>query len=107
MSPLSQVLLDNALNILKQERRSSRRVNAAYNVLRQSKGRPLVAGKVTGGVVDWLANPFVRTALSILQSLSSNYKIREAIKLIKEAGMEAEEEAKKKAKEKAKKKSRL
>ena len=95
MSALAKTYYDNALTLLKQERRSSRRVNAAYKVLLQNH--------IQAGAVEWLANPFVRTALSILQSLSGNYKIKEAIKLLKEAGCEAEVENKKKKAAPAKK----
>ncbi len=85
---LAKVCYDNAMKLLASERRTSRRVNAAYKTLQKNN--------IEAGTVEWLANPFVRTALSILQSLSGNYKIREAIKLLKEAGSEAEEETKKK-----------
>ena len=95
MSALSKVLHNNALELLRQERRSSARVNAAYKTLMQNH--------IEAGAVEWLANPFVRTALSILQSLSGNYKVKEAIKLLKEAGSEAEAESKKKKAAPAKK----
>ena len=85
---LSQVYFDNALCLLASERRSSRRVNAAYQTLKKNQ--------VTAGIEDWMTNPFVRTALSILQSLSGSYKVREAIRLLKAAGTEAEAEKKKK-----------
>jgi hypothetical protein len=88
MSELAKVFYDNALGLLRQERRTSSRVNAAYRTLQKNH--------IEAGAVEWLANPFVRTALSILQSLSGNYKVREAIKLLKEAGSEAEAESKKK-----------
>ena len=87
MSDYARVCYANALELLRQERRSSRRINAAYQTLKQNS--------IEAGIVDWLSNPFVRTALSILQSLQGNYKVREAIKLLKEAGSEAESEKKK------------
>ena len=87
MSDYARVCYTNALELLRQERRSSRRINAAYQTLKQNS--------IEAGIVDWLSNPFVRTALSILQSLQGNYKVREAIKLLKEAGSEAESEKKK------------
>lgn len=89
MSEQAKVFYDNALELLRQERRSSSRVNAAYKTLTRNH--------IEAGAETWLANPFVRTALSILQSLSGNYKIREAIRLLKEAGTEAETASKKKA----------
>jgi hypothetical protein len=85
---LAKVCYDNAMKLLASERRSSRRVNAAYRALQKNT--------IEAGAVEWLANPFVRTALSILQSLTSNYRVREAIKLLKEAGAEEEAEQKKK-----------
>jgi hypothetical protein len=88
MSASAKIYYDNAVEFLRQERRSHRRVNAAYTILKKNN--------IEAGAVEWLANPFVRTALSILQSLSGNYKIKEAIKLLKEAGSEAEAETKKK-----------
>lgn len=89
MNELAQVCYANAMELLRQERRSSRRVNAAYKTLQKNH--------IQAGAESWLANPFVRTALSILQSLSGNYKIKEAIKLLKEAGTEAEAASKKKS----------
>lgn len=89
MPDLSKVYYNNALALLAGERRKSRRINAAYTALKRND--------IHAAGVDWLANPFVRTALSILQSLSGNYKVREAIKLLKEAGAEAEAEEKKKS----------
>jgi arsenate reductase-like glutaredoxin family protein len=93
---LAQVCFDNAVKILATERRSSQRVNAAYRILQKNN--------IEAGVVDWLSNPFIRTALSILQSMSGSYKVKEAIRLLKEAGTEAEDEQKKKKSPASKKK---
>ena len=74
--------------LLNAERRRAGRVNAAYKLLSKTP--------IQAGVEDWLTNPFVRTAMTILKGLSSNYKIRQAIQLLTEAGKDAEEEASKK-----------
>jgi len=100
----TNIFYRNAMAFLAQERRSSKRINAAYKTLLEHERTPAEPTEVRAGAVEWLANPFVRTALSILQSLSGNYKIREAIKLLKEAGAEAEAEEEKKKKAKPKKK---
>lgn len=99
----TNIFYRNAMALLAKERRSSRRVNAAYKILLRNEREFRPATVVQAGAIEWLANPFVRTALSILQSLSGNYKIREAIKLLKEAGAEEEAEAEKKKKAKTKK----
>jgi hypothetical protein len=51
---------------------------------------------IEAGIIDFLANPFVRSALGILEKFQSNKRISEAIKLLKEAGEEEEKEVKKK-----------
>lgn len=78
----AQVLYANAVKILALERRTARRVDKAYRVLARHN--------VNAAVEDWLVNPFVKTALSILEKFSGNYRIKEALKLLKAAGEEAE-----------------
>lgn len=87
MSALAEIYYTNALAILRTERRKAARVNAAYKLLTKTP--------ITAGVEDWLQNPFVKTALTILQALTGNWRVREAIKLLKAAGEEAEQEARK------------
>jgi hypothetical protein len=82
MENLSQILYTNALNILAMERRTARRVDEAYRILARRN--------LNAGLEDWLYNPFVKTALSILQKFSGNYRIKEALKLLQAAGEEAE-----------------
>jgi len=79
---LAQILYANAIKLLDSERRSARRIDQAYRILARRN--------VNAGLEDWLYNPFVKTALTILQKFSSNYKIREALKLLQAAGEEAE-----------------
>jgi hypothetical protein len=79
---LAQVLYANAIKILATERRSHRRVDEVYRILARRN--------VSAGLENWLYNPFIKTALSILEKFSGNYKIKEAIKLLQEAGKEAE-----------------
>ncbi len=47
---------------------------------------------IRAGVEDFLANPFVQTALSILRSFGKNYKVNQAIKLLEEAGKDYQEQ---------------
>ncbi len=82
MESLPQVLYSNALKILATERRTAQRVDKAYRVLARRN--------LSAGMEDWLVNPFVKTAISILEKFTSNYKIREALKLLQAAGEEAE-----------------
>ena len=77
---LESVYFRNALRLLAQERRRDNRINQVYIRLRQHN--------VTAAVEDWLSNPFVSTALLILEKLSGNYRIQQAIKLLREAGAE-------------------
>jgi hypothetical protein len=105
VSDLVQVYYSNALNLLnssvpaqpgvkgeKAPRRLDRQIDRAY--------RMLARYQLKAGLEDFLANPFVRTALSILRKFSSsNYRIEQAIKLLEEAG----EEAKKSASDKTRK----
>jgi hypothetical protein len=82
METLPQILYTNAIKILATERRSARRIDEAYRIL--------VRRNLNAGLEDWLYNPFVKTALSILEKFSGNYKIKEALKLLQAAGDEAE-----------------
>lgn len=79
---LAQVFYDNALKMLASERRKAQRIDKAY--------RTLARRNVHGGLEEWLYNPFVKTAMSILEKFTDNYKIREALKLLQAAGEEAE-----------------
>ena len=80
---LPQVLYANAIKILALERRSAKRIDQAYRILARRN--------MSAGLEDWLYNPFVKTALSILEKFSKNYRIKEALKLLKAAGEEAEQ----------------
>ncbi len=91
---LSEVLAKNALAVLEPIAAEDKDVARAYLMLRQQR--------VEAGLVDFLANPFVRSAMGILEMLVGNAKVREAVKLLKEAGKEAEEEKKKKPAKKKK-----
>jgi len=82
MESLQQIFYQNALKLLAQERRKARRIDGAY--------RTLARRNMRGSLEDWLYNPFVKTAISILSKFSSNYKIKEALKLLQAAGEEAE-----------------
>ena len=86
--PLSVTYVKNAMILLKAEQRSSLRLHEVYARLHRLE--------VRAGFADFLGNPFLQTALSILEKFSSNYRIKEAIKLLREAGEEAEKESKKK-----------
>ncbi len=88
--PLSTIYYRNALTLLKAERRNYKRVNDVYVRL----GRI----EVRAGVEDWLGNPFISTALSILEKLTSNYKIKQAVQLLKEAATESKKESESKKK---------
>jgi len=79
---LHQVLYSNALKILATERRTAKRIDDVY--------RTLARHNMRASMDEWLYNPFVKTALGILERFSSNYKIREALKLLQAAGDEAE-----------------
>jgi len=95
MSDLAQVYVTNALNLLcaatpaapgvkgqKCPRRLHRDIDRAY--------RMLARHHLQGSLEDFLANPFVRTALSILRRFTGgNYKIQQAVALLEEAGKEA------------------
>ena len=78
---IQEVYYRNALAILEAE--ADPRIAVAYKLLRSVP--------VTAGIEDWILNPFVSTALSILKKFSS-YKVQQAIKLIEEAATEAREE---------------
>ena len=77
---LATAYYNNAMAFLKTERRKAARVNAAYRLLQKNS--------ITASAEDWLKNPFVRTALKILQGLTTNPKVRESLRLLKEAGEE-------------------
>jgi hypothetical protein len=81
---MSRLYYANAVKILAGERRSARQIDHAWRILNSHN--------IPAGMVDWLTNPFVRTALGILEKFQSNYKVKEAIKLLKEAGEEAKQE---------------
>lgn len=79
---LPSILYANALKLLGTERRVAKRIDEAYRILARNR--------VHGAVEDWLQNPFVSTALGILEKFgTSNYKIKQAIQLLREAGKEA------------------
>ena len=88
--PLEVVYYRNAMRLLAAERRRDRRINEIYCRLR--------GHEVKAELSDWLANPFVRTALLILEKFQGSYKISQAIKLLREAGEEAQATKKKKGK---------
>lgn len=93
MNNLAHVFYSNAVRLIAEERRSSKRIDEVYRIL--------VTHNVEAGLTDWLANPFIKTALQILRKFTDNYKIREATRLLYEAGEEAmasEAEASKKKK---------
>jgi hypothetical protein len=92
MADLAYVYYSNAIKLLASERRKSRRVDEVY--------RMLVRHNIEAGLADWLANPFIRTALTILKKFTDNYKIREATRLLYEAGEEATAAAEATAKKK-------
>ena len=81
---LIRVLYGNALKLISMERRRARRIDQVY--------RMMARHNLQAGVVDWLANPFIQTALSILERFSANYRIKEAVKLLREAGAASSEE---------------
>lgn len=82
METTAQILYSNAVKILALERRTARRVDEAYRILAKRN--------VSASMEDWLVNPFVKTAISILEKFASNYRIKEALKLLQAAGEEAE-----------------
>jgi len=82
---LSEILYVNAIRILAKERRLAGRVNEAYGLL---TGHGIRAS-VHAGIEDWLSNAFVMSAMTILEKFSGNYRVREALALLKEAGAEA------------------
>jgi len=94
---LQELYVKNALRFIKAERRSARKVNEAYLMLSRCN--------IQAGLVDWLANPYLRTALSILEKFTGNYKIQQAVKLLREAG-EDQEKVTKSAKKKPSSKRR-
>lgn len=81
MSELAHVFYSNALKLLATERRRSRRIDEVYRILARHN--------VQADMADWLSNPFIRTAMKLLRSFSSNYKIQQAMKLLEEAGEES------------------
>jgi len=82
VSDLSYVFYVNALKLIAAERRRSRRIDEVY--------RMLARHNVQADLVDWLSNPFIKMAMKLLRNFGSNYKIGQAIKLLEEAGEEAE-----------------
>lgn len=88
MSELSKIYVKNALALLGNE--EDPRAKEAISLLTQSN--------IQAGLVDWLANPFVRSAMSILNMMQGNPKVKQAIKLLTEAGEEEEKASKKKKK---------
>lgn len=93
---LGKVYWDNALKLLAEAAAEEPGVNEAVKVLLH---RDLEAG-IQAGIVDFLSNPFIQTALTILETFQKNYKVGQAIKLLKEAGKEFEEEESRKKKKK-------
>lgn len=85
----------NALAILEPLATTDKELARAYLLLKQQR--------VEAGFVDFLANPFVRSAMGILEMLMGNPKVKQAVSLLREAGKEAEEEEKKKKSKKKKK----
>ncbi len=81
MTELFRVYYANALRLLASERRLARRVDEVYRILQKNH--------IQAGLADWLGSPFIGTALTILETFQSNYKIKQAIRLLKEAGKEA------------------
>ncbi len=71
----------NAIKLIASERRAHRSIDQAYRIL--------VQHNMQADLTDWLSNPFIRTALQILRKFTDNYKIREATRLLYEAGEEA------------------
>ncbi len=88
MESLSQIYYANAIKMIASERRSSKQIDDVYRIL--------VRHNMQADLTDWLANPFIRTALQILRKFTDNYKIREATRLLYEAGEEAKTELSKK-----------
>ncbi len=84
----------NAIRLLSDEVERTPALRPALDALTH---RQLQDG-ILAGVEDFLANPFVQTALTILKSLSRNYKVGQAVKLLEEAGRDYEEEQRKKKK---------
>jgi len=84
---LATVYIRNALELIRQEQRTSREIHQVYSGLQK---RLVKADKsVSGGFAEnFLSNPFISTALGILEKFSGNYKIKQALKLLKEAGAE-------------------
>lgn len=82
------IFAKNALDLLEPMATTSPELAKAYLLLRKTS--------IEAGIIDFLANPFVRSALGILEKFQSNKRISEAIKLLKEAGEEEEKEVKKK-----------
>lgn len=94
ISGQGKVYWDNALKLLAEAAGEEPRVNEAVKVLLHQE---LETG-IVAGIEDFLSNPFIQTALSILETFQKNYKVGQAIKLLKEAGKEFEEETRKKKK---------
>ncbi len=80
VSELADVYYRNAMNLIHGERRAAKRIDHAYRILVN-----LGAGDVKGSISDWLKNPFAETAVKILEKFEENYRVREALKLLKEA----------------------
>ncbi len=89
ISALSQVYYQNAINILRDERQIRKKFNHVYARLHTGL-------RVEGGVASFLlSNPFIQTALKILETFESSYKVQQAIRLLRAAGEEAEKEKRK------------
>jgi hypothetical protein len=85
------IYLKNAIDVLEPLATTDKEIARAYLSLK--------ALTIQGGVLDFLANPFIRSAIGILEMMQGNPKIKQALSLLQEAGKE-EEEAKKKKKKK-------
>jgi hypothetical protein len=97
--PLSVVLARNAMNLLAKERGYLFAHRCGW-VLTRMKSMPVHASLMNGQAVqadveDFLANPFVKTAMMILEKLSGNYRVSQAMKLLREAGTVSQQEKKK------------
>jgi hypothetical protein len=87
------VYLANAIKLIASERRKAQRVNRLYyKLIGKIQKDPT---NIQAGMIDLLSNPFIKSAISILEKFESNYKLREAAKLIKQAITEHEESKKK------------
>lgn len=81
----------NALRILHDEAEATPRLRSALVALEH----PQLQRGIRAGLEDFLANPFVQTAMSILRTFGKNYKVNQAVKLLEEAGKDYAEEQRK------------